>query len=314
MKIYQKKKGEAVSRATDSLEAGKITEDVLLDRFPEDSKTRKLAEIFLEGIHEMRDIEELQEQHKPYKVEELSKLAGDLAARFDWDAFLEHYDFDPFDSSRERDDWDNGFMSNALSTFATVREIQQQVNGKTLSQEPYAQLEYNQRNLQSAAKAWQKRGFLSESPQTNAEAPTLEETKQRRLALRERLVQGEKAIRDYASLKGRFRSLTSSYRFKDNLFEEVVNSLDVERGYGYAGDTWQQHEYDPKYLDAIERFVSRRIKRYIEDNTLPVFGEEYKAYVEKLRNIDAETALSHLTINGFEERWGETLVVTEENP
>jgi hypothetical protein len=303
---------ETVSDAIKSLEAGDVIEDTFLSQFPEGSKTRDLAELVLKSMHEMRRIEELQEQHKPYVIKELNTLASNLESRFNWDNFLEQCDTGPTDSYEEKNRG-KGLMYNTLSEFAMVREVQQQFLRDTISQNSYELLKSYQEELESSTERWQQRGFLSEQIQTYTELPSVEETRHQRLLLKTRLEEVENVAKNYASLKTRFRTLFNPHKFEDDLFEEVIRSLDVEKGYSHADGTWRAYDHDPRYLDAVQKFTARRIEQYVKNDRLPIFGEEYKAYIDKLRNTDTEAALSGITIKGFEESSGEVLVVTEEN-
>ena len=298
----------AVSEAVESLRSGGITEDEFLDKFS-DAKTKELATQF-KLVREQTDrIEALQEQHKPYRMEEINNLSNNLASRFDWNTFLKYYDFDPYNPSERKD---KGYMSNTLSEFSVVREVQQQYIDGTLSQQSYDRLDFYKEELQSLAKGWEKRGFLSDSIQTHGEALSIEETKQKRLLLKGRLEQVKSFAEDYASLKTKFRSLPNPHKFRDGAFEEVLKSLDIENSHGR--EPLKQYDYDPRYLDAVHQFAADRIRQYCKSDVLPMLDEkEYKAYINKLRNIDTETALSGITIEGFEERSGEILVVDEES-
>ncbi len=301
----------AFMSAVDEVEAGLLTADDLVGRFAEGSAERQMSRAYKTAKTLMGDIVELEEQHKPYLIEEVTALAKDVSERLNWDAVLRYYDVDSSNPERQQDAWDNGIMSNAVASMAVLREVQVLASTGELEAQDYSRLSWFLHAIQDEVPEWEKRGFISDRFRSDR-TETVEETKARRLQMKQALENGIDVISKYASLKNQFRGMFLIPNHQDRFLEQVASSLDLERGYGsYASKNYQKYDYDPAYLDAVERFVTERSFKLMADDIYPATGAVAEAHIEKLRAIPVESAVSAIRIEGFEEKEGETLVVTE---
>lgn len=254
------------------------------------------------GSRRSSKLESLRERYKPYKVQKIAQLCQNLSDRFNWDAFLEHYDnIYYFDFERGSDPWDNHIIDNGLATFASLRRIQQMAEDGTLAGESYGQLKFWEHTIIANAQEWEKRNFLLPEPVVQeGPKPSVEAIKQRRVELRQKVAQELERIKGYSDLKSKFRDMWS-YKAPDVFLSAIIYSLEVETD-----------EYDPRFLDAIERFLAKRKQQHRERGLLPMPNEEYAANLEKLHKIGVEEALENIEIKGLEEVEGQILVITKD--
>lgn len=291
-----------------SLEIGEVTEEQLLNTFPEIDKPEYwIVADYIEGMHLMHTIAELQERHKPMKIQELTEYAQGVYARFNWDAFLTYYE----DNVHKYDPWDNGLLPNGLASVARLRQIIVKAQQGTLGQEDYQQLDNWHSYLIEQHEEWAKRGFINESPVSTSKEVSTEEITQRRNELKERLQSVIYVLDEYGNLKSKFRNPVYDYRIDDRVLKQVTEALDLDRGYGYTNEIWKEVEYDPRLLDAVEKFISRKIQEYVDTGLLPQLGEDYTQFLEKARTVELEKALKAIQVVGLEQNQGQELVVSE---
>jgi hypothetical protein len=305
---------DKIHEEADLLRNGAMEKEKFLSQYPVESLPNQYAKLYLDIIQVNQEINDLQEQHKPYKIQEATQLAQDISNRFDWDAFLDYYDFDYTGDRYEiykQDQWDYGIMLNALETVAAVRNINRQSSQGTITQESYGALEGFINHINANANEWEKRGFLSTTPVTSNETEVIEATKEKHQKLNAQITQIMQTIQNYNNIKSKYRSLTTRYKFRDKLFGDISYTLN-NNAVNEETSMWKKYDYDPRYLDAVERFIEKRRQKYIEEGTLPKLDNDYNEYIDNLQETNLENALSRMSISGFEEREGEYLVVTEE--
>lgn len=303
--------GDDLYAALNDFREGQVSEEALRELAQRYTQDSELVDCYLKQLSLDKELEELKIEHKPFKLAELQTQVDSISSRINYDAIIEYYDEPNRSVKKTRDKWDSGEMANATATIAILRQASVKLRSGEIESKTWDELERIEKAIQRNSEEWEKRGFLHELPQ-NAHDESIEDTKKRRLELKDQLQKGLEVMKEYGELKSNYRSMARNYAFRDEFFSKVSASLDLETGFDYAKDTWLANEYDPRYLDAVQTFVAKRKQQYVNDDTLPLTGESYVTHMTQLKAMEAQEMVGQITLVGFEPRDGEILVVNEQ--